>query len=163
MIPRTVSLLLLALAVAGAAVAAQPQDPGALPSAAAYIGQGNDPAPPGTVSWQLLTQAKTVQKADKKFGPLYTAEIKNLDKQDVKLYGFMMPLDQSAQQKRFLLSPFPPHCPFCMPGGPEAIVEVIADRPFDFTYEPIVVSGRMAVLDDDIVYYRLTHAAPVKP
>jgi hypothetical protein len=75
----------------------------------------------------------------------------------------MMPLDQSAKQKRFLLSPFPPHCAFCMPGGPEAMVEVIADKAFDFTYEPIVVSGRMAVLDDDIVYYRLTNAAPVKP
>jgi len=80
----------------------------------------------------------------------------------VKLYGFMMPLDQSAKQKRFLLSPFPPHCSFCTPGGPESMVEVIADKPFDFTYEPITVSGRMAVLDDDIVYYRITNAAPAK-
>ena len=86
-------------------------------------------------------QAKTVQKADKKFGPEFTAEIRQLDKQDVKLYGFMMPLDQSAKQKRFLLSPFPPHCSFCMPGGPESMVEVIADKAFDFTYEPITVSG----------------------
>ena len=40
----------------------------------------------------------------------------------------MMPLDQTAKQKRFLLASFPPHCPFCMPGGPESMVEVIADN-----------------------------------
>jgi len=160
---RTAILLSAALAFAGLVVAQQPEARKGLPSAADYIGMGNDPAPAGTVPWALLTQARTVQKADKKFGPEFTPEIRQLDKKDVKLYGFMMPLDQSAKQKRFLLSPFPPHCSFCMPGGPEAMVEVIADKAFDFTYEPITVSGRMAVLDDDIVYYRVTNAAPVKP
>lgn len=161
--PRTMLLFLSALLTALAASAQQPAAPKSLPSAAAYIGAGNDPAPAGTLSWGILTQARTVQKADKKFGPEFTREIRGLDRKDVKLYGFMMPLEQSAKQKRFLLSPFPPHCGFCMPGGPEALVEVIADKPFDFTYEPIVVSGRMAVLDDDVVYYRLTNAAPAKP
>ena len=119
--------------------------------------------PAGTVPWELLQQAKTVQKAEKKFGPEFTREIRNLDRQQVKLYGFMMPLDQSARQKRFLLASFPPHCAFCLPGGPESLVEVIADKPVEFTYEPIVVSGRLAVLEDDVVYYRLTNAAAVAP
>lgn len=160
---RALLLLLPPLALASVAYAFQPADPKGLPSAAQYLGMGNDPAPAGTIPWQLLSQAKTVQKADKKFGPVFTKEIRDLDKQNVKLYGFMMPLDQSAKQKRFLLSPFPPHCAFCMPGGPETMVEVIADKPFDFTYEPIIVAGRLAVLEDDIVYYRLTNAAPAKP
>jgi hypothetical protein len=120
-------------------------------------------APAGTVPWELLQQAKTVQKADRKFGPQYTPEIRSLDQKTVKLYGFMMPLDQSRQQKRFLLASFPPHCPFCLPGGPESMVEVICDKPVEFTYEPVTVSGRMAVLDDDVVYYRLTHASAVAP
>jgi hypothetical protein len=80
----------------------------------------------------------------------------------VKVYGFMMPLDQSAKQKRFLLSAFPPHCTFCLPGGPESLVEVIADSPVEFTFEPIVVAGKMAVLENDVVYYRITNAASVK-
>jgi hypothetical protein len=42
-------------------------------------------------------------------------------------------------------------------------VEVLADKPIDFTFEPIVIAGRMAVLDNDVVYYRLTNATPVKP
>jgi hypothetical protein len=115
--------------------------------------------PAGTVPWEVLQQARTVQKPDKKFVPEFTREIRSLDKKNVKLYGFMMPLDQSAKQKRFLLASFPPHCAFCLPGGPESMVEVVADKAIDFTYEPITVSGRLAVLDDDVVYYRLTNAA----
>jgi hypothetical protein len=124
---------------------------------------GGTQQPAGTVPWELLQQAKTVQKADKRYGPVFTKEIQSLDKRDVKLYGFMMPLDQSRMQKRFLLASFPPHCPFCMPGGPESMVEVVADKPIEFTYEPIVVAGRMAVLQDDVVYYRLTNASSVSP
>jgi hypothetical protein len=120
-------------------------------------------APAGTVPWEVLQQAKTVQKADRKFGPQFTDQIRGLDRKTVRLYGFMMPLDQARQQKRFLLASFPPHCPFCLPGGPESMVEVIADKPVEFTYEPVTVSGQLAVLDDDVVYYRLTHAAAVAP
>jgi hypothetical protein len=126
-------------------------------------GGATEQQPAGTVPWELLQQAKTVQKADKKFGPVFTREIQSLDKRDVKLYGFMMPLDQSRMQKRFLLASFPPHCSFCLPGGPESMVEVVADKPIEFTYEPIVVAGRMAVLQDDVVYYRLTQASSVAP
>jgi len=149
MMPRTLATILATLAVA----AAHAQAPAL----------GVDAPPPGTVSWQILQQAKTVQKADKKFGPVFTKEIRSLDKQQVKLYGFMLPLDQSRKQKRFLLASFPPHCAFCLPGGPESMVEVICDQPIEFTYEPIVVAGRLAVLDDDVVYYRLTNAAAAQP
>jgi hypothetical protein len=120
-------------------------------------------APAGTVPWTVLQQAKTVQKQDKKFGPEFTRDIKALDRKDVKLFGFMMPLDQSTKQKRFLLAAYPPHCAFCMPSGPESLVEVIAETPVEFTFEPIVVAGRLAVLENDVVYYRLTNAAAVKP
>ena len=126
-------------------------------------GGGTMASPAGTVPWEILQQAKTVQKAEKKFGPEFTPEIRKFDKQVVKIYGFMMPLDQSREQKRFLLASFPPHCAFCMPGGPESMIEVIADKPVEFTYEPLVMRGRLAVLDDDIVYYRLTGATAVQP
>jgi uncharacterized protein len=126
-------------------------------------GGGTEATPAGTIPWELLQQAKTVQKADKRFGPEFTPEIKRLDKQNVKVYGFMMPLDQSRLQKRFLLASFPPHCAFCVPGGPESMIEVVADKPVEFTYEPIVVSGRMAVLENDVVYYRLTGASAAAP
>src|SRR5712664_2851748 len=151
---RIPALFLALLAFGAAALAAPPA-----PQGLQVPGGAIEAAPAGTIPWEVLQQAKTVQKADKRFGPVFTREIKQLDKQQVKLYGFMMPLDQSAKQKRFLLASFPPHCPFCMPGGPESMVEVVADKPIEFTYEPIVVAGRMAVLQDDVVYYRLTNAS----
>jgi uncharacterized protein len=139
---RTLAILLAALSLgAGTAFAQTP------PAGMQMPGGGTvDAQPAGTVPWQVLQQAKTVQK---------------LDKQDVKLYGFMMPLEQTRLQKRFLLASFPPHCPFCMPGGPESMVEVVADQAVEFTYEPIIVAGRMAILEDDVVYYRLTNANAV--
>ncbi len=155
---RTFATLLAALVLgAGAAFAVDL----AAPKGLQVPGGGSEAQPAGTVPWQLLQEAKTVQRADKKFGPEFTREIRKLDKQQVKIYGFMMPLEQTRLQKRFLIASFPPHCPFCMPGGPESMVEVVADNPVEFTYEPIVVAGRMAVLDDDVVYYRLTNANAV--
>jgi hypothetical protein len=155
---RTIALTFPALALCiGAAVAQAP------PKGLQVPGGAIGAAPAGTVPWEVLQQAQTVQKADKRFGPVFTREIRALDKRDVKLYGFMMPLDQTRKQKRFLLASFPPHCSFCMPGGPESMVEVLADEPIEFTYEPIVVAGRLAVLDDDVVYYRLTRASSVQP
>lgn len=160
-IRRTAAALATAVA-AGGALALQPQDPAKSPAQGGFW-IGANPAPSGTIPWQLLLSAKTVQKADKKYGPSFPKEVRELDKQQVRLFGFMMPLDQARKQKRFLLSAYPPHCSFCLTGGPESLVEVIADTPIEFTFEPIVVAGRMAVLDDDVVYYRLTQAAPVKP
>ena len=162
---KTARFLALAavLVAAGEAVSAPPpQDPKQQPGHPGFW-IGPDPAPPGTVPWQVLQSTKTVQTADKKFGPSFPKEVKDLDKKQVKLYGFMMPLDQAKKQKRFLLAAFPPHCSFCLPGGAESLVEVIADQPIEFTFEPIVVAGRMAILDDDVVYYRLTGASSVKP
>lgn len=160
-IRRTVLALLATLAAAGAS-AVQPQDPSKPPAQGGFW-IGADPAPAGTVPWQLLQSTRTVQKPDKKFGPSFPKEVKDLDKQQVRIYGFMMPLDQAKQQKRFLLSAFPPHCSFCLTGGPESLVEVLADKPVEFTFEPVVLAGRMAVLEDDVVYYRLTNAVAVKP
>lgn len=161
LLPGLIVALCAALA-AGPVAAVQPQDPGKAPGQGGFW-IGADPAPAGTVPWQLLQSTKTVQRPDKKFGPAFPKEVKELDKQQVKLFGFMMPLDQAKKQKRFLLSAFPPHCSFCLTAGPESLVEVLADKPIDFTFEPIVVAGRMAVLENDVVYYRLTQAVAVPP
>jgi uncharacterized protein len=158
---RHFAAALIVAALAGGAAGVAAQDANNAPSPGG-LWASPDAAPAGTIPWQLLQQAKTVQKPDKKFGPSFPKQVKDLDKQQVKVYGFMMPLDQARKQKRFLLSAFPPHCAFCLPGGPESLVEVIADSPVEFTFEPIVVAGRMAVLENDVVYYRITNAASVK-
>ena len=159
MMLRTMFLLAALGAASFAGVAQAPASPATAIDPNAFA---MPPAPAGTVPWTLLQQAKTVQKPDKKFGPEFTRDIKALDRKDVKLFGFMMPLDQARKQKRFLLAAYPPHCAFCLPSGPESLVEVVADTPVEFTMEPIVVAGRLAVLENDVVYYRLTNASAVQ-
>ena len=90
----------------------------------------------------------------------FSKDILALDKRDVKLQGFIIPLDMGDKQKRFLLSAVPPHCSFCLPAGPESVVEVIAKTPVKYGFEPIVVSGRFVLLKDDAtgMLYRLTDA-----
>lgn len=116
----------------------------------------------GVTSWKTLADVKTVKQKDR-FTPEFGKSVATLDRQEVKLQGFMMPLDIGERQKRFILTALPPSCSFCMPGGPEQIVEVLAKTPVKYGFEPIVVSGRFTVLRDDGMglYYRLTDAVAV--
>jgi hypothetical protein len=58
----------------------------------------------------------------------------------------------------------PATCPFCMPGGPESLVEVKMKRPVKYGFEPLLVTGRLAVLKDDPtgIFYRLNDAEQIK-
>jgi hypothetical protein len=116
----------------------------------------------GVVSWNVLAQVKSTQVGTK-FVPEFAADVRALDQRDIKLQGFMLPLVTGEKHDRFLLTMRPPHCPFCLSIGPEYIVEVRAKAPLPHTYEPLVLSGRFAVLRDDPfgLYYRLTDAQPV--
>lgn len=144
--------------------------PGKIPDEQLFGFIGKDPLPPGTIPWQLLRQVKLVEvkgSRDAKKGPQmrpeYGPRIQELDKQEVKLYGFVMPLSTSARQKHFLLSPLPSHCPFCVYQGPDSLVEVIAKTPVEFNqWEPILVTGRFELVNDAQLFYRLTNAEAVK-
>jgi uncharacterized protein len=116
----------------------------------------------GVVSWRTLAQVEAVQIKDR-FVPQFSSNVTALDKKEVKLQGFMMPLDMGDRQKRFLLAAMPPTCAFCLPGGPDQIVEVQARVPVRYGFEPIIVSGRFVVLKDDPMglFYRLTDAVAV--
>ena len=76
----------------------------------------------------------------------------------------MVPLDAKATQVHFLLTSVPLTCSFCIPGGPESMVEVRAKLPVRHSLEPVVVQGRLMLLKDDPygLFYRLVDAVPVK-
>ncbi len=158
-------LLAAAIGFSGQVAAVTPQV-GKIPDEQLYGFIGKDPLPPGTLQWQLLRQVKLIE--EKKAGkttarPEFSPQIRELDKQEVKIYGFVMPLSTTPKQKHFLLSPLPTHCPFCVSQGPDSIVEVLAKIPVEFSqWEPIVVSGRLELVNDSSLFYRLVDAVPVK-
>jgi hypothetical protein len=115
----------------------------------------------GVVSWKTFADVEAVRQGSK-IVPQFSKAVLALDKQKVRVQGFMMPLE-ATDQAHFLLMAVPPHCPFCMPAGPDAIVEVRAKAPVTWAMEPLIFSGTLAVLKDDPsgVLYRLTDAEPV--
>jgi uncharacterized protein len=117
----------------------------------------------GVVSWKTLGQVSVVRQKDR-LAPEFSKEITLLDKQQVRLQGFLMPLEVGEKQKRFLLTATPSTCSFCLPGGPEQLVEVQAKNPVRHSLEPVVVSGRFVVLRDDPngLYYRMTDAVALE-
>ena len=155
----TFALSLMAMAAAVPVAAVMPSVPQAgLPSAVDY-GTALLPEREGVVSWRTLAQVTPVKQGDRMV-PEFSKDIQTLDQREVKVQGFIIPLDMGDRQKRFLLSAVPPHCPFCMPAGPDAIVEVVAKTPVKYSIEPIVVSGKFALVKDDAtgLLYRLTDA-----
>lgn len=117
----------------------------------------------GVVSWKTLAQVEPVTQGSK-MEPQFSKELLALDRQNVRVQGFILPMDMGDKQKHFLISAVPPHCPFCLPAGPDAIVEVFAKEPITYGLEPIIIYGKMAVLKDDPggLLYRLTEAEPVE-
>jgi hypothetical protein len=117
------------------------------------LAQGNG------LTWERLGQAGIVKKGDR-YVPEYPKDVAALDAKVVKLQGFMMPLEVGATQKRFLLSAQPSDCGYCVPSGPEGLVEVQAKTPVKYGLDPIYVTGKFVLVRDDAsgLFYRLTDA-----
>jgi hypothetical protein len=117
------------------------------------------PATKGVLTWEALGQAGIVKKGER-YVPEYPKDVAALDRKEVKLQGFMMPLEVGATQKRFLLSAQPSDCAYCVPSGPEGLVEVQAKTPVKYGMDPIQVTGKFVLVRDDAsgLFYRLTEA-----
>jgi len=115
------------------------------------------------VSWRLLAQVELIKQKNR-YVPQFSAGVTALNAKEVKVQGFMMPLEMGDRQSHFILSAMPQSCSFCMPGGPESLVEVRTKAPVKFGFDPVVLSGKLAVLKDDPtgVFYRLTEAVLAK-
>ena len=112
--------------------------------------------------WSVLTAVKTKVEKNRVL-PVFPNNIQALNMKSQRVQGFMMPLDAGEKQKHFLLSSVPT-CSFCVPGGPESMVEVKTKTPVKYSLEAVVVEGQFAVLKDDPygLFYRITDAVAVK-
>ncbi|MGH8808600.1 MAG: DUF3299 domain-containing protein, partial [Noviherbaspirillum sp.] len=57
----------------------------------------------GVVSWDTLAKVKQI-KAKDRILPEFSKEIAALNNQEIKVQGFMMPLEPGEKQKHFLIS-----------------------------------------------------------
>jgi len=168
------SVLALVLAVPTLAVAqlSSPLGEGAAAAPQAGSGAGvhspNSPIAPlversDVLPWSLLTAVKTKTEKNRIL-PVFGPSLMALNQKSQRVQGFMMPLDPGEKQKHFLISSVPLGCSFCLPGGPESLVEVRTKTPVRYSLEPVVVEGKFSVLADDPygMYYRMSDAVAVK-
>lgn len=168
MIKRTLSLLALGCGLL-AAVPAVAQLSAPVPAGTGPgVHSPNSPFAPlpqraDVIPWPVLTAVKTKTEKNKVL-PVFQSDQLLLSQKTQRLQGFMMPLEPGENQKHFLLSSVPLSCGFCLPGGPESMVEVRTKAPVKYTLDPVTVEGKFAVLDDDPygLYYRITDAVGVK-
>jgi uncharacterized protein len=121
------------------------------------------PARSDVVGWSVLTGVKTRPDKNRLLPAFEQAQLA-LNQKTLRVQGFMMPLEPGEKQTHFLLTSVPMTCQFCVPGGPESMVEVKAKTPVKYTLEPVTVEGKFAVLPDDPygLYYRITEGVGVK-
>ena len=111
--------------------------------------------------WSLLS-ATTIKMTNGKLGPAFSSALQPLNGQTVKLQGYILPLEAGQTHSYFLLSAWSPTCPFCLSSGPEAMVEVRAKTAVKYSMDPVVVEGRLLLLQSDPggMFYRLVEAIP---
>lgn len=128
--------------------------------------------PKGGVEWTVFGKTKQIPYKFKSkegydgegFRPEFSAELKKLDGQEIIIQGYMFPLGQDEKQSEFLLGPFPVSCPFHYHVTANMIIEVHAQKPIPFSYDPVNIKGTLELVphDDEFnVFYRLKNAIPV--
>lgn len=99
--------------------------------------------------WQALGKTKII--VDKKEG-YYSAkipdEVKALSGKQVKVDGFIMPLESTEKFKHFLIAKRTPTCPFCPPGEPNEIMDVWTTNPIPYTEDMIKLKGTFELMND---------------
>ena len=115
----------------------------------------------GVVSWQLLASVQTRLQNNRSV-PSYPAAVLALNERMVRVQGFMLPLEPGDKQRHFLISSVPTTCSFCVPAGPEGLIEVRSKTPVKYTLEPVLLEGKLAVLNNDPygLFYRVMDAVP---
>ena len=123
--------------------------------------------PDHALDWKLFANVKVNESCKEEEGidicsifPTYTDEVLSLHNQEVILYGYLFPLEASEEQQHFLFGPFPQTCPFHYHVSPNNIIEVKSSNAVKFTYDPLMIKGKLSVEFDEKFgsFYLLTDA-----
>ena len=115
---------------------------------------------PGVLPWSLFAEVSHRQEG-KRSVPVFPAQLNSLSGTRVKVQGYMLPLQPGERQTHFLLSAVPTTCGFCLPAGPEGIIEIrTRGAGIKAGVDAMVLEGTLRVLPSDPMglLYRLTDA-----
>lgn len=145
-------------AAAGFALSAEPAAALSLEPAPAHLRLGAPPVD-GAVDWELLAEAGETRFVDGAMSR-FPAALRGLDGQEVRLSGYMMPFKDGKTHKEFLLGALQFHCVTCMTSDLSRLVAVRAAKPVTYSERPLLLRGRLRLLEDaqSPLYYRLDAA-----
>jgi len=122
--------------------------------------------PRGGVAWSLLESTRVIDR--NRNGTIYSrpqfpANVQALNGRQVRVAGYMMPLQNGARQSHFVLLAYPPGCPFHMHALPNQFIEVRATMPVPLNEARVtVLTGTLQLTgqDESGIFYRLVNARP---
>lgn len=161
-----------ALALLAAGMAAPAFEAGAIETQPASAATRELIAPDGaraadavgdSIPWQDFAKTENVEKKINGFDwivPRFPPKLLRLDGKRVKVNGFMVPLEETPMTRRFLLTAFPPTCPWCLQLGSQYFIETLMRRPLKYTYDTVLIEGELELIEQDEngLFFRLRDA-----
>lgn len=121
-------------------------------------------------TWKTLGKITYKKEYDELMGfkvdvPVFSEEIKSMEGKEVKIKGYIIPVEGYKSHREFIFSAYPYNmCFFCGGAGPETVMEVSALEPVKYTAEQIEIQGTLTLNDSDVnrLMYILTDVKQVK-
>jgi hypothetical protein len=117
------------------------------------------PAVDGTLDWSQLARAGASMFRDGRISR-FPADLHALDGKEVMLAGYMMPFTEADRHSEFMFGALQFHCSGCMMSELNRMVAVKAAEPVAGADGPLVIRGRLRLLEDEAspLFYRLEAA-----
>jgi len=126
----------------------------------------------GDGTWQILATVQVEKELDPNTGletykPTYGPMISAMESQEVKVKGYIIPLEGKRQQSQFMFSALPySSCFFCGKAGPESVMEVFMkdNEALRFVDHAVVLKGKLRLTNgsNQGLLYRLEDAIKIE-
>lgn len=106
--------------------------------------------------WKTLAKITFKKQYDEMLGfkvdvPVFSDDVKKLAGKEVKVKGYVIPVEGYKSHKEFVFSAYPYNmCFFCGGAGPETVMEVYAKEAIKYSADPIVIKGKLELNDSDV-------------
>lgn len=106
--------------------------------------------------WKTLAKITFKKQYDEMLGfkvdvPVFSDDVKKLAGKEVKIKGYVIPVEGYKSHKEFVFSAYPYNmCFFCGGAGPETVMEVYAKEAIKYSADPIVIKGKLELNDSDV-------------
>lgn len=100
--------------------------------------------------WDTLTTSTVKVDGDSgRYEISFPSEVAALNGKQVKISGFMLPLEATETFSHVLLSRKTPTCFFCLPGEPNEIIEVYTEKPVKWSDNLVTFEGMLKIVKDE--------------